>query len=501
MDAECTRHRDRFSEYLDGELSKAEREAVEAHLSQCAECRRELEAWRRTVSAVGELPARSAPAGFAERVMRQIAAAGRAPERSVVSILWARVLPVAAMLLLVVGLTFTVQRHVIFEKGAPEARPAVAHGPSPKRDLTAAPVRLHAGERLPTQGTSNLFADRAAGHERMLTEPRTGVGAPAGPPSKESSAFVVAPPASPAQRVVALAPPAGGAPALSEGAVRRGEVTAEAQEAVPREEPASAAAGFVAGGKVLEDRKAEAAPALSWRAPTEEEAAVRAPEGTSLGALVRGADATGRTDEFGYGGGRAADKEVIFGQIAAAGSAAKQAPAQQLLTMTGKDQAGLARQVVAVANSNGLPATLALSDEKGSGAVEVRLSVPVERYDAVLKGLAELTPRAAQNLANTAAADTYFFQQALIDYDRYQNAAAVRKTREAAEKRAEPGSIVTARESATPARPNAARPLPESMARSAAKAPSDQVARQAAQPAAPVELVVRVVQPGSAQGR
>jgi anti-sigma factor RsiW len=67
MDAECGRHRDRFSEYLDGELTNAERATVEAHLAQCAECRRELEAWRRMVGAVGELPAEPAPAGFAAR--------------------------------------------------------------------------------------------------------------------------------------------------------------------------------------------------------------------------------------------------------------------------------------------------------------------------------------------------------------------------------------------------------------------------------------------------
>jgi anti-sigma factor RsiW len=510
MDAECARHRDRFSEYLDGELSKAERDAVETHLARCAECRRELEAWRRTISAVGRLPARPAPAGFAGRVMRQVAAAGRTPERRVVSVFWARVLPVAAMLLLVVGLTFTVQRHVVFEKGVPEARLAMARGPSVDAKLAAAHAPVRSAERLPV--------------------------------------------ASPVPRVAALAAPAQGAGAPSEGVAKEDMVVAEEREGAPQEKAARVAVGFATGVEVFTGRKTEAAPALSWGAPGEGEVAVRRDEAGATGAhkdaeaaLVerraaapsasmavtvanaphvlapepakateayslpaRGpgsaagaegaAPGTLPLGGFGYGGGRGG-KEVIFKQLGTAGAAGQPAPAQQLLTITGKDQAGLARQVVTVANNNGLPATLSLSEDKGGGAVEVRLSVPVERYDAVLRGLAGLTPPEAQNLANTAAATTDFFQKALSDYGKYQNAAALGGPPEPTAKRAVPSDALTDVDRATPAGPSAQRALSLRPARTPPKAPSEEVVREAEEPAAPVELVVRVVQPGSAQGK
>jgi anti-sigma factor RsiW len=48
----------RLSDYLDGELSPAERDAVERHLAECEECTSTLEELRAVVSAAGRLPER-----------------------------------------------------------------------------------------------------------------------------------------------------------------------------------------------------------------------------------------------------------------------------------------------------------------------------------------------------------------------------------------------------------------------------------------------------------
>jgi hypothetical protein len=46
----------RLSEYLDGELEAAEREALTAHLAECAECRADLDALRAVIARAGALP-------------------------------------------------------------------------------------------------------------------------------------------------------------------------------------------------------------------------------------------------------------------------------------------------------------------------------------------------------------------------------------------------------------------------------------------------------------
>jgi hypothetical protein len=63
---------DRLSEYLDGELTPPERAAVDAHLTQCAECRSTLEDLRGVVSEAALLrdtgPARELWSGIAARI-------------------------------------------------------------------------------------------------------------------------------------------------------------------------------------------------------------------------------------------------------------------------------------------------------------------------------------------------------------------------------------------------------------------------------------------------
>src|SRR5919201_4622399 len=55
---------DSLSAYLDGELNKAERARVEAHLRTCVQCQHELESLRYTIRMVQELPIMRAPRAF-----------------------------------------------------------------------------------------------------------------------------------------------------------------------------------------------------------------------------------------------------------------------------------------------------------------------------------------------------------------------------------------------------------------------------------------------------
>jgi len=57
--------REQLSAYLDGELSAAERAALERHLPACSECRAELAELRRVRALLGALPSPSLPRSFA----------------------------------------------------------------------------------------------------------------------------------------------------------------------------------------------------------------------------------------------------------------------------------------------------------------------------------------------------------------------------------------------------------------------------------------------------
>lgn len=56
---------DLLSEYLNGDLDDAQRQAIRAHLEACAACRRDYESLRLTVQLVHQVPLRVAPRSFA----------------------------------------------------------------------------------------------------------------------------------------------------------------------------------------------------------------------------------------------------------------------------------------------------------------------------------------------------------------------------------------------------------------------------------------------------
>lgn len=69
----CTKARELFSPFLDGELAPHEAGALEAHLAACAACRGELAVWKRLSAEVRGLREDArAPEGFAQRVMQQV---------------------------------------------------------------------------------------------------------------------------------------------------------------------------------------------------------------------------------------------------------------------------------------------------------------------------------------------------------------------------------------------------------------------------------------------
>ncbi len=66
--ADCTAVRGDFSALLDGELTTEERESLEAHLSTCAECLRELDGMKRVDTVYRRLQPVHAPASFENRL-------------------------------------------------------------------------------------------------------------------------------------------------------------------------------------------------------------------------------------------------------------------------------------------------------------------------------------------------------------------------------------------------------------------------------------------------
>jgi len=67
----CHDAREQLSALLDDALPVPDRQALDAHLSVCAECRRELEQLQATMALLGRLPPVHAPAGFVDRVMAE----------------------------------------------------------------------------------------------------------------------------------------------------------------------------------------------------------------------------------------------------------------------------------------------------------------------------------------------------------------------------------------------------------------------------------------------
>ncbi len=67
----CETSRERFSEYLDGDLSGDEKQKLETEIADCTTCRSELDELRRTLGRIGSIK-HHAPPAFVDSVRSQI---------------------------------------------------------------------------------------------------------------------------------------------------------------------------------------------------------------------------------------------------------------------------------------------------------------------------------------------------------------------------------------------------------------------------------------------
>jgi len=154
----CHEARELFSAFVDDELDPRERSALDAHLVGCADCRRELDRFGRTVSLVQALPPERAPAGFVDRVVTRARPAPW-PVRLVRGLFvpWTKLPLEAAAILLVGGLAVWVyqqtpeqQQSVRLEQAPPSAE-APAPVEAPARVETPAGVEEPARAPAPVE--------------------------------------------------------------------------------------------------------------------------------------------------------------------------------------------------------------------------------------------------------------------------------------------------------------------------------------------------------------
>jgi hypothetical protein len=160
----CHDAREQFSALVDDALTVDERAALDAHLATCADCLRELQRFRDTVSLVRAAAPVRAPAGFVDRVLEAARPVSR-PRRLVRGLFlpWPVKLPMeaAAVVLVAVGVALVyrgtpeLQQSARLEPAAPvvarapERRAPQEYGSLPPRE-TALESKLEAARDQPT---------------------------------------------------------------------------------------------------------------------------------------------------------------------------------------------------------------------------------------------------------------------------------------------------------------------------------------------------------------
>lgn len=227
---------EQLSAWVDEALTAEERARVDAHLTACADCRRELERLRKTVALLRAVEPAHAPAGFVDRVL----AAAR-PEpwprrllRRLVAPLPAP-LPIgaAAAMLVAVAAVYLVERTPDLQQAArPQASFPVARevgstaAPSPAPAAGARPAAPPA--RRKEQAPAKQEADRPPAPPAPLAKDAK-VAEPASPPS---------PPGAKAAESLAAAPPPG--TVAPEGRASELATRQEARPDAPEEKAKSA---------------------------------------------------------------------------------------------------------------------------------------------------------------------------------------------------------------------------------------------------------------------
>ena len=241
----CDEARERLSALLDEALSPDERDALDAHVATCFDCRRELGLLRNTVALLRAVDPARAPAGFVDRVR---AAARRAPwyrrVQRALFVPWPVKLPLEAAAIVLVGVIV-----VSLFKTTPELEqaarvetpsPAVTEAPRRPDELDAPPRR----EVKPTPAP----ADPAQGEERAasLTHDATDAARRRDLAKAAPSPAPAAPTEPKAERQVSTAQPA-------RDAAKKG-----ADEAVSRLPARPATPADVSGQLAVKDREAAA---------------------------------------------------------------------------------------------------------------------------------------------------------------------------------------------------------------------------------------------------
>lgn len=211
---ECERTRESLSEYLDGRLPPLEERQTDDHLARCAECSAELEALRRTVALLRDLPAVPVPRSFlipaGEPRRAGLLVALSVPALGRATALVAAAFAVSLSLTLMAELQRPATSSPTGQAKVEQAEPLAARSPSFDR---AAPEGLPEAEKRPAaQPTAPASA---AGAAPAAAKPAA-TPAPLGvsPASREATASgAAAPPAS--ATAPAAAKPAAAAPAVA----------------------------------------------------------------------------------------------------------------------------------------------------------------------------------------------------------------------------------------------------------------------------------------------
>ncbi len=182
-----------LSAYVDGELSARERARVDRHLSECADCRWELETLRQTATLLGQLPSVPVPRSFAIREMDVSRRAAPSPPRRAYTLL--RGATALAALLLAVVVAGDLFLHPAMRSVAPAMAPAqkmpaptqVAQAPQP---LAAPPTPTVVVARDMEKAAGESAADYGAAAPTRPPLPPTPTPEPAvsGMPAVEKAA-------------------------------------------------------------------------------------------------------------------------------------------------------------------------------------------------------------------------------------------------------------------------------------------------------------------------
>jgi anti-sigma factor RsiW len=385
----CIEWRDKLSEYIDGEMPDGDRRALEAHLAACGDCRSELDALRAAVEAVAALPVRPAPANLASAVVAGIRSEPSPPEPRVIPLLLTRILPVAAMVLVVLGLTL-----LITSEGRPRnvldhAKMAMHVAAEPEDAAEIEPPSVSTDEDYGLlDRTAGAGLSGASGMRELATAPRDEARARVEGEAVEAKAWQV--------------------PGVDGVYASRRAEEATVSEALP---PATArgARGYV-------ERAAAPAPITEGAAATEEHVAATAGQPARIDVLHSAGESERRRaavpatpglhwSDNGTVAETAADDEMprlavrtrADGPVT--GPAAIGSMGQSVVFLEVEEPVAAMLRMVQAANEEGVPVTVALPQPAGTEGVDLYLRVPPDQVAALVQrlragGLGQLTGQA-----------------------------------------------------------------------------------------------------------